>query len=149
MLFGGSPAPDRENDVLGATSADGIHWSCTGTVLLRPEDIPGSDGIHTIQGATLAGEPVLLVESLIDGGSEIWLAKVSVERQQDPCRRTLTRQSMRSDMTAPVTIRPEDVHEARPLPGVMSCTRYGHDRHRLVARRGSRDPLAGDARPAP
>ncbi len=78
MLFGGSPAPDRENDVLGATSDDGIHWSCTGTVLLRAEDIPGSEGIHTIQGATLAGQPVLLVESLIDGGSEIWLASVSV-----------------------------------------------------------------------
>ena len=78
MLFGGSPSPDRENDVLGATSSDGIHWACTGTVLLRAEDIPGSGGIHTIQGATLDGQPVLLVESLIDGGSEVWLARVSV-----------------------------------------------------------------------
>jgi len=78
MLFGGSAGLDGQPDVLGATSDDGVHWSCTGQVLLRAADIPGSEGIHTIQGATLDGEPVILVESLTAGGSEIWLATVSV-----------------------------------------------------------------------
>jgi hypothetical protein len=79
MLFGAHAGPDAQTEVLGATSADGIRWSCTGKVLLRTSDIPGSQGIHTIQGATLAGEPVLLVESLNGGGSEVWLATVSVD----------------------------------------------------------------------
>jgi hypothetical protein len=77
MLFGGHAGPESQTEVLGATSEDGIRWSCTGKVLLRTSDIPGSEGIHTIQGATLGGEPVLLVESLTGGGSEIWLATVS------------------------------------------------------------------------
>jgi hypothetical protein len=63
--------------VLGATSADGIHWSCTGEVLLRAADIPDSDGIESIQGATLDGQPILLIESLVERGTEIWLATVS------------------------------------------------------------------------
>jgi hypothetical protein len=78
MLFVGSASPSDKPDVLGATSEDGIHWACTGTVLLRATDIPGSRGIESIQGTTLDGEPVLLVESLTDRGSEIWLATVTV-----------------------------------------------------------------------
>lgn len=77
MIFGGSTSLDGKLDVLGATSDDGIHWSCTGQVLLRAADIPGSEGIESIQGATVAGQPVVLVESLVDGGTEIWLATVS------------------------------------------------------------------------
>jgi hypothetical protein len=78
MIFGGHAGTNGQTSVLGATSDDGIHWSCTGKVLMRATDIPGSEGIHTIQGATLDGEPVLLIESLTDGGSEIWLATVTV-----------------------------------------------------------------------
>lgn len=78
MLFLGSAGQDGNADVLGAVSADGISWSCTGKVLLTAADIPGSQGIHTIQGAMVGGEPVLLIESLTDGGSDIWLATVAV-----------------------------------------------------------------------
>ena len=78
MLFAGSSGPSDKPDVLGATSDDGIHWSCTGRILLSAADIPGSQGIESIQGTTLDGAPALLVESLTDHGSEIWLATVTV-----------------------------------------------------------------------
>lgn len=77
MLFGGA-RPDGKLDVLGATSADGIHWSCSGEIVLHAEDIPGSNGIESIHGATLDGQPILFIESLVGQGTEIWLAKVSV-----------------------------------------------------------------------
>ncbi len=79
MLFAGSAGPSEKPEVLAATSDDGIHWSCTGKVLLAAADIPGSEGVESIQGTTLDGEPVLLVESLSDGGSDIWLATVVVD----------------------------------------------------------------------
>ncbi len=78
MLFLGSSKPDGKADALGAVSSDGITWTCTGEILLAATDIPGSEGIETIQGATIGGEPVLLVESITDGGSDVWLATVSV-----------------------------------------------------------------------
>ncbi|MEO8469365.1 MAG: hypothetical protein ABI573_06820 [Chloroflexota bacterium] len=55
-----------------------ISRSCSGEIVLRAEDIPGSDGIESIQGATLDGQSVLFIESLVGQGTDIWLATVSV-----------------------------------------------------------------------
>ena len=77
MLFAGYAEVSARGSVFSATSPDGRTWSCTGEVLLRAADIPGSEGIHTIQGVTVDGRPALLVESLRDAGSEIWLVSVT------------------------------------------------------------------------
>jgi hypothetical protein len=78
MLFSGYAEGETRPTVLAATSPDGRTWSCTGRPLLDASAIPFSEGIHTIQGVTIAGEPALLVESLRDGGSEIWLVSVGI-----------------------------------------------------------------------
>ena len=44
--------------------------------LLVAEDVPGGQGIHTIAAADVDGEVSVLIESLIDGGSEIWLGEL-------------------------------------------------------------------------
>ena len=77
MLFAGYAEVSARGSVFAATSPDGRTWSCTGEVLLGATDIPGSEGIHTIQGVTVGGQPALLVESLRDRGSELWLVSVT------------------------------------------------------------------------
>lgn len=75
--FGGT----RETmDLFGATSADGIAWRCgSETPILRAEDIPGSQGIHTIASMPFAdGRVALFIESLGDAKSDLWLATVEV-----------------------------------------------------------------------
>jgi hypothetical protein len=75
--FGGT----RETmDLFGATSADGTTWLCgSETPLLRAEDIPGSEGIHTIATMPLGdGRVELILESLGDSKSDLWLATVEV-----------------------------------------------------------------------
>ena len=74
-------APGRETtDLFGATSVDGIDWRCgSETPILRPTDIPGSEGIHTIASMELAdGRTELIIESLGPARSELWSAVVDV-----------------------------------------------------------------------
>ena len=78
MLFSGYAEAATRPSIFAASSLDGRTWSCTGQALLDSTDIPGSEGIHTIQGVTVAGEPALLVESLHDRGSELWLVSVDI-----------------------------------------------------------------------
>lgn len=78
MVFGGFGRSRSEMDLFGAVSDDGIHWSCGApTALLRPEDIPGSEGTHTFTAFPLGdGRIGLLIEVLGEGHSDIWLATV-------------------------------------------------------------------------
>jgi hypothetical protein len=77
----GAFAAGRETmDLFGATSADGRAWLCgSETPILRAEDIPGSQGIHTIASMPLGnGRVGLLLESLGNAHSDLWLATVEV-----------------------------------------------------------------------
>lgn len=69
---------DEPDAALGlSTSADGLTWSCASTSpLLERADVPGSEGIHTFALADWSGAPQVLVESLIEGGSELWLGEL-------------------------------------------------------------------------
>lgn len=71
-------ASDSNDSAVGvSTSADGVTWTCASPVpLLERADVPGSERIHTIALAQGMGRPQLLVESLVDGGSELWLAEL-------------------------------------------------------------------------
>jgi hypothetical protein len=69
-------------DLFGATSVDGIDWRCGSmSPLLRPTDLPGSEGIHTIASMELEdGTTELIVESLGPSRSDLWSAIVDVAR---------------------------------------------------------------------
>ncbi|HJP88334.1 MAG TPA: hypothetical protein VJ850_04800 [Candidatus Limnocylindrales bacterium] len=79
-LFAGTGDADQRGDVFGATSVDGRTWTCASTEpLLRADDIPGSQGIHTIASVPLDGNRFeLIVESLAGNRSELWSAIVEV-----------------------------------------------------------------------
>jgi hypothetical protein len=70
----------NDMDVFGVTSVDGRAWRCASTEpLLRAEDTPGSQGIHTIASLALDGDRFeLIIESLADGRSELWSAVVAI-----------------------------------------------------------------------
>ena len=74
--------PDDEFAVFGLTSTDGRTWLCGSTSpILRQADIPGSQGIHALASMPLGdGRLGLLIESLGDKHSDIWLATVAVAR---------------------------------------------------------------------
>jgi hypothetical protein len=70
---------DQDRETHLATSPDGHEWTCSGPdPLLVAEDLPGGQGIHTIAATTVDGEVSVLIESLIDGGSEIWLGELQL-----------------------------------------------------------------------
>jgi hypothetical protein len=77
---GAAAVGDRGMSVFGVTSADGRSWACGGAEpLLRAADIPGGHGIHTIASLPLDGDRFeLIIESLLDGRSELWSAVVEV-----------------------------------------------------------------------
>ena len=82
-LYGGFSADAEAGMSIGlARSTDGLAWGCgsSGPVLERA-DIPGSELIHSY--ALLAGEgdaPMrLLVESLVDDQSALWLAELRLD----------------------------------------------------------------------
>jgi hypothetical protein len=67
----------QNRETVMATSADGHAWTCIGPdPVLLGEDVPGGEGIHTFSATTVEGEVSVLVESLIDGGSELWLGEL-------------------------------------------------------------------------
>jgi hypothetical protein len=76
MLYTGF---ERGEAVVGAAnSTDGLVWRCAGTEpVIRADDIPGSQGIHTVELFERSSGPTLLVESLGDGASDVWLAEVA------------------------------------------------------------------------
>lgn len=68
---------EQDRETAMATSPDGHSWTCSGPdPLLVAEDVPRGQGIHTIAATTIEGEVSVLIESLIDGGSEIWLGEL-------------------------------------------------------------------------
>jgi len=68
---------DQDRETAMATSTDGHAWTCAGPdPLLVADDVPGGQGIHTIAAADVDGDVSVLIESLIDGGSEIWLGEL-------------------------------------------------------------------------
>ncbi|HET6745281.1 MAG TPA: hypothetical protein VFH90_05445 [Candidatus Limnocylindria bacterium] len=57
-------------------SSDAREWTCASAdPILTADDVPGSEGIHTIAATLVEGEALVLVESLVEGGSELWLAR--------------------------------------------------------------------------
>jgi hypothetical protein len=69
----------NEASVGAATSADGLTWQCAGTdPVLEKTDVPGSAGLHTLELFERTSGPTLLIESLGDGASDLWLAEVGV-----------------------------------------------------------------------
>ena len=79
MVFGGFGASGERMDLFGALSTAGTHWTCgTPEPLLQASGIPGSQGIHTIASLPLGdGRVGILVESLGERRSDIWLAEVT------------------------------------------------------------------------
>jgi hypothetical protein len=77
-VFAGFGAAREWMDVWAAVSDDGRSWRCaTPEPLLSGEDIPGSEGIHTMASMPLAdGRIGLVLESLGDASSELWWATV-------------------------------------------------------------------------
>jgi hypothetical protein len=70
---------DQDRETAMATSTDGHAWTCVGPdPLLVAEDVPGGQGIHTIAATDVDGGVSMLIESLIDGGSEIWLGVLQI-----------------------------------------------------------------------
>lgn len=82
-VFGGFGAGREQMDLYGAVSTDGRSWQCgSGGPLLRTEDIPNSEGIHTIASVPLAdGRMGVIIESLAGEQSELWWATVEVAGQ--------------------------------------------------------------------
>jgi hypothetical protein len=81
-LYGGFGDDIEDRMALGmARSTDGTSWTCASAEpILEDEAIPGSTGIHSYALLASDGEePRLLVESLVDGGSELWLAEVPLD----------------------------------------------------------------------
>jgi hypothetical protein len=71
MLF------NADRRVGAARSDDGVAWSCAADEpILTSADVPGSGGIHTFAMSRFGDRVLLLVESLVDGGSEVWLAEL-------------------------------------------------------------------------
>ncbi|HEX5579136.1 MAG TPA: hypothetical protein VFY43_05665 [Candidatus Limnocylindria bacterium] len=68
---------EQDREAAMATSADAHMWTCSGPEpLLVAEDVPQGQGIHTMAATTVGGEVSVLIESLIDGGSEVWLGEL-------------------------------------------------------------------------
>jgi hypothetical protein len=63
---------------VGATrSDDGVSWACAADApILTAADVPNSEGIHTFATTPFGDRVLLLVESLVAGGSEVWLAEL-------------------------------------------------------------------------
>lgn len=79
-VFGGRGGPQAPMNIYAATSSDGIAWTCSSTdPIFESAGIPASQGIHTIQSLPLEdGSIALVLESLGDGASDLWLATVEV-----------------------------------------------------------------------
>ncbi|HEX2627188.1 MAG TPA: hypothetical protein VHL56_09830, partial [Candidatus Limnocylindrales bacterium] len=79
-VIGGMGAGQDRMDAYGVTSVDGRSGICGSAMpLLRGEDIPGGQGIHTIASVPLDGDRFeLIIESLAGNRSELWSAVVEV-----------------------------------------------------------------------
>jgi hypothetical protein len=68
---------EQDRETAMASSPDGHAWTCAGpNPLLVAEDVPGGQGVHTFSATDVDGVVSVLIESLIDGGSEIWLGEL-------------------------------------------------------------------------
>jgi len=69
----------NEDRNIGAATAgpDLLDWQCTGTApLLSAADVPNGQGIHTFATTQVGGHLSVLIESLVEGASELWLGEV-------------------------------------------------------------------------
>jgi hypothetical protein len=81
-LYGGFGDDADESMALGiARSADGRTWTCASAEpFLQANDIPDSTRLHSYALLTSGtGAPRLLVESLVDDRSELWLAELRID----------------------------------------------------------------------
>jgi hypothetical protein len=79
LAYGGYDGAENGMRMGLATSSDGLSWECrTSEPLLGADDIAGSTGIHTIATALGGdGDPLVLIEALMDDRSELWLATLA------------------------------------------------------------------------
>ena len=77
MLFGGLEEAGGPTKVFGATSPDGLAWSCAGDGPLPGlEQFSGSNYVHTFQTFDRDGQPAVLLEILRGDHTELWLAEI-------------------------------------------------------------------------
>jgi predicted GH43/DUF377 family glycosyl hydrolase len=68
---------DQDREPAMATSPDGHTWTCAGPdPLLVAEDLPDGQGIHSFAATMVDGKVSVLMESLLDSASEIWLGEL-------------------------------------------------------------------------
>lgn len=68
-----------ERRVFAARSDDAVTWECAAEdPLFTADDVPSSEGIHTFTASRHGDRVLLLIESLVAGGSEVWLAELEV-----------------------------------------------------------------------
>ncbi len=76
---------DSDRRTVAATSSDLRSWTCVGdSFVLQPGDIPptsagSSQGIHSFAAANEGDEIHLLIESLVEAGSDIWRGRFSTD----------------------------------------------------------------------
>jgi hypothetical protein len=80
LFYNGLPEDQTAGASVGvASSPDLLTWSCASSEpALVASDIPGSAGIHTMAVAADARGPEMLIESLGEGFSELWLGDVEM-----------------------------------------------------------------------
>ncbi len=67
------------SDIAAATSPDGIEWTCLGDApVLLGSQLPTGERVHSFATAEVDGSISLLIESLVDGGSELRLGEMSL-----------------------------------------------------------------------
>jgi predicted GH43/DUF377 family glycosyl hydrolase len=79
LFYNGLPEGDGGAAVGVASSPDLRSWTCANPApALVMEDIPDSQGIHTLAVAADARGPEMLVESIRETASELWLGDVAM-----------------------------------------------------------------------
>jgi hypothetical protein len=80
VLYVGLPTDTTAASVVGAAvSEDGRSWTCASPLPALTDDaLPESEGIHSIAVASEAAGPEMLVESLAETSSSLWLGDVDM-----------------------------------------------------------------------
>lgn len=66
------------DDIAALTSPNAVEWTCVRDgPLFTAAEIPGNQRVHTIAAAHGASGVSVLVEALVGGGSELWLAELT------------------------------------------------------------------------
>jgi hypothetical protein len=77
MVFGGLLEERGDPFLFGATSTDGVTWTCAGDgPLTGLEQFSDEARVHSFEGFALNGQPVILLEVFQEDHTELWLAAI-------------------------------------------------------------------------